>query len=184
MLNKLENLASSGRDMKNSVNQNAAGTPRLNPAEAEVVQLFAQIAYALGQRRSVGEIYGLLFISHLPLTFNDLKDRLQLSSGSTSQGVTILRELGAVREVDLPAARRTHYEAVAELRKLAGNFLSRQIAVQFSDSGTRLQRINEQAQQLTGGARDHAVARLKLLKSWEKNGRRVLPFLLKILGGK
>ena len=184
MLNKLENLASSGCDMRNSVNQNAAGTPRLNPAEAEVVQLFAQIAYALGQRRSVGEIYGLLFISHLPLTFNDLKDRLQLSSGSTSQGVTILRELGAVREVAMPAERRTHYEAVAELRKLAGNFLSRQIAVQFSDSGTRLQRINEQAQQLTGGARDHAVARLKLLKSWEKNGRRVLPLLLKLLGGK
>ncbi len=74
----------------------------------------------------------------MPLTFNDLKDRLQLSSGSTSQGLTWLRKLGAVREVELPAQRRTHYEAVAELRNLAGNFLRRQVATQFGESEARL----------------------------------------------
>ena len=161
---------------------NQAGTPRLHPAEVEVVQLFAQFSHALGQRRSVGEIYGLLFVSHLPLSFHDLKERLQLSSGSTSQGVKLLRDLGAVREVELPGRRRTHYEAVAELRNLAGNFLRQQIATQFGDSGLRLVRFREQAQTLPVEARDFALARAKLLGSWERNARLVLPMLLRILG--
>lgn len=158
------------------------GTSRLHPAEVEVVQLFAQFSHAFGQRRSVGEIYGLLFVSPLPLTFNELKERLQLSSGSTSQGVKLLRDLGAVREVELPGRRRTHYEAVAELRKLAGSFLRQQIATQFGDSGSRLERFREQAQTLTGEAREFALGRAKLLGSWERNARLVLPLLLRILG--
>ena len=160
------------------------GSPRLHPAEVEVVQLFAQFSHAFGQRRSVGEIYGLLFVSPQPLTFNDLKDRLQLSSGSTSQGVKLLRDLGAVREVEVPGRRRTHYVAVAELRKLAGNFLNRQIATQIGDSGARLARFTDQAQTLSGEAREFALARAKLLGSWERNVRLVLPMLLRLLGSR
>ena len=156
----------------------------LNPVEAEVIQFFVQLSRALGQRRSIGEIYGVLFVSHLPLTLNDLKERLRLSIGSTSQGLKFLRDLGAVRVVAVPNQRRTHFEAVAELRNLAGSFLRQQISTHLSDSGTRLERITEQAQSLTGEARTHAVGRVKLLKSWNENGRRVLPFLLKMLGGK
>lgn len=180
----MKNLASSVRAMRNSVNQDTAGMPRLNPAEAEMVQLFAQFAHALGQRPSVGEVYGLLFISPVPLTFHDLKDRLKLSSGSTSQGVTWLRELGAVRVVDLPAERRTHYEAVAELRNLAGNFLRRQVATQFGDSGARLDRIAEHAQALSGPARDHAIGRVETLRVWSANAKMVTPLLLKLLGSR
>lgn len=165
-----------------SEQQSKAEIPRLHPAEIEVVQLFAQFSHALGQRRSVGEIYGLLFVSHLPLTFNDLKERLQLSSGSTSQGVKLLRDLGAVREVVLPGRRRTHYEAVAELRNLTGNFLRQQIAAQFGDNGSRLARFREQAESLPAEAREFALARAKLLASWERNARLVLPMLLGILG--
>ena len=182
MLNQEKNLAFSGGQMKNSVKQGEAGMPRLNPAEVEVVQLFAQFSYALGQRRSVGEIYGLLFVSPQPLPFHDLKDRLQLSSGSTSQGLTWLRELGAVREVELTGQRRTHYEAVAELRNLAGNFLRRQVATQFGDSGPRLERLTEHAQALTGEAREFALARVQLLKNWEGRARLALPLLTRLLG--
>ena len=182
MLKQGKNLACSGPLMRDSVNHDPAVAPRLNPAEVEVVQLFAQFSYALGQRRSIGEIYGLLFVSPRPLPFDDLKERLQLSSGSTSQGLTWLRELGAVREVALPGQRRTHYEAVAELRNLAGNFLRRQVATQFGDSGPRLERITEQAQALTGEAREFALARVRLLKSWEGRARLVLPVLTKLLG--
>jgi DNA-binding transcriptional regulator GbsR (MarR family) len=184
MLKAQNDLAQSARVKRYSVNKDTLGTSRLNPAEVEAVQLFAQFAYALGQRRSVGEIYGLLFFSHLPLPFNDLKERLQLSSGSTSQGLTWLRELGAVREVELPEQRRTHYEAVAELRNLAGNFLRRQVATQFGDSGPRLDLIAEHAQALTGPARTHALARVKLLENWTSNAKRITPLLLRLLGSR
>jgi len=157
---------------------------RLLPVEIEVIGLFVQFSRAVGQPRSIAEIYGLLFVSHQPLTLDDLAERLRLSRGSACQGLKYLRELGAVRSVEVAGMRRTHYEAVAELRNLAGSFLRQQILTHLSDSGARLERITAQAQTLTGTARKHALARVKTLQSWEKNGRRVVPFMLKILGGR
>ena len=158
--------------------------PRLAPVEIEVIQLFVQFSRALGQPRSIAEIYGMLFVSHVPLSLDDLVERLRLSRGSASQGLKYLRELGAVRAVPLPESRRVHYEAVAELRNLAGTFLHQQVEMHLSDSSARLERIAQHSQALNGAARKHAMARVKLLLSWEKNGRQVLPYLLKMLGRK
>ena len=149
----------------------AAGGAPLNPVEIEVMNLFKQLSRALGQRPSIAEIYGLLFVSAQPLTMDDLTARLRLSNGSASQGLKYLRDLGAVRVVEVPGARRTHYEAVAELRNLAGNFLHQAVSTHLSDSGARLERIAENAQSLTGESRKHALARIKLLQSCPRRRR-------------
>ena len=159
-------------------------SPRqLDPVEVDVIHLFVQFSRALGQPRSVAEIYGLLFVSHEPLAMDTLIERLNLSKGSASQGLKYLQDLGAVRTVYIAGDRRTHYEAIAELRNLAGRFLRKQILTHFEDSEAHLDRITAQAQKLSGEQRKHVHARVKLLRSWERNGRRVVPFVLKMLGG-
>lgn len=158
------------------------GMAPLNPVEVEVIHLFVQFSRALGQPRSVAEIYGLLFISHRPLPMDELIGRLELSKGSASQGLKYLLDLGAVRTVYAAGDRRTHYEAVAELRNLAGRFLRQQILTYFQDSGARLAHIAAETQKLSGEERRHTVARVKMLRSWEKNAKRMLPLVLRILG--
>jgi DNA-binding transcriptional regulator GbsR (MarR family) len=160
----------------------APSAARLTPVEVETINLFVQFSRALGQPRSVAEIYGLLFVSHQPLTLDDLVERLNLSKGSGSQGLKYLQDLGAVRTVYVAGERRTHFEANTELRSLAGSFLRKQVLTHFDDSDTRLDRITAAAQQLNGEPRKHALARVKKLKGWEKNGRRLMPLVLKILG--
>lgn len=155
----------------------------LEPVEIEAIQLFVQFSRALGQPRSVAEIYGLLFVSHQPLAMDTLIERLNLSKGSASQGLKYLEELGAVRTVYVAGERRIHYAAVAELRNLAGRFLRQQILTHFADSETRLARMTAEVPKLSGEQRKHVGARIKLLRSWERNGRRVVPFVLKMLGG-
>ena len=157
---------------------------RLTPVETEVIEFFVQVARAFNQPRSYAEIYGLLFVSHVPLSQIDLEERLQISKGSTSMGLNALIDWQAVRIVNIPDQRRTHYEAVAELRKLAGTFLQQQISTHLSDTGSRLERIKEHAQLMTGAAGAHAIVRVKLLKSWEQNSQLVLPMLLKVLSAK
>jgi len=170
------------------MNNNGAKTTslasRLTPVETEVIGLFVQFSRAVGQPRSVAEIYGLLFVSPVPLTLNEVEDRLQISRGSAFQGLQFLQELGAVRALAVANSRRTHYEAVAELRQIAGSFLRKQVLPHLSDSETRLDRITEQAQALDGAAKAHALARVRMLRSWRKNGNRILPLLLKLLGDK
>ena len=152
--------------------------------EIKSIGLFVQFSQALGQPRSVAEIYGLLFISHLPLSLDEIIARLNMSRGSGSQGLNYLLDLGAVRTVYVSGQRRIHYEAVAELRNLAGRFLHQQILVHLQSSSEILGDLEKHARDLAGDSRNHALARAKMLRSWERNGRRVLPLMLALLGGK
>lgn len=159
------------------------GALRLNAVEIELIHLFIQFAGALGQPRSVAEIYGLLFASEKPLDMDALIERLNLSKGSASQGLKYLLDLGAVRKVYVAGERRTHYEAVAELRKLAGRFLRQQVVSHFEDSEARLDQITAEAAKLTDGQRRHIADRVRLLRRWQRTGRRLMPLMLQVLGG-
>lgn len=162
----------------------SAKTPaaRLSEFEAEMIDLFVTTARVLGQPRSVAEIYGLLFVSPEPLTLDDFIERLKISKGSGSQGLKYLRSLGAIRTVYVPQSRRTHYEAVAELRKLAGQFLKTQIQPTLEDGERRLARIQKTAAKLPVEQQAYMEQRVTMLQSWGKNTRRLLPVITKILG--
>jgi len=161
-----------------------SGALELEPVEVETINLFVRFSRALGQPRSYAEIYGLLYLSEQPLAMDTLIERLQMSKGSASQGLKYLEDLGAVRAVYLAGERRTHYEAVAELRNLAGRFLGQQIMPFFDESSARMDQMMAHAQKLSGGRRKHVMARIKMLRSWERNARRLLPFVRAVFGGR
>jgi HTH-type transcriptional regulator, glycine betaine synthesis regulator len=163
--------------------KNTGASSRLESAEVEIINLFVQFARAFGQPRSVAEIYGLIFASHLPLPMDAFIERLNLSKGSASQGLKILQDLGAVRTVYVPGDRRTHYEATTELRKLAANFLNKQILTHFEDSEMRLNRIEAESKNLSSEQMNHILERTRLLRRWQETGRQLMPFVLKMLGG-
>ena len=169
---------------RNSIKDRPAGATPLNPVELEVIHLFVQLSRALGQPPSVAEIYGLLFISPKPLPQDDFPERLNLSKGSASQGLRYLLDLGAVRTVYVAGDRRAHYEAVAELRNLVNRFLRQQVLTYFDDSEERLDRIQAGARELPASEREFALARIRMLKSWQRNAKRLLPLILMILGGR
>ena len=170
--------------------QQAAGQPDasrdravgISEVEREVIAHFVDISRALGQPRSFAEIYGLLFISTRPLAMDDLCERLEISKGSVSQGLKFLREIGAVNEVQIEEDRRTHYQAVAELRQLAGRFLRDQIGPRLAGSEERLKRLTTAMNSLPASERAHVNSRVTMLQSWNKNTRRVLPLAIKLLG--
>ncbi len=154
----------------------------LAPLEVEIIDFFVQISRALGQPKSVAEIYGLLFVSATPLSMDDLIARLNLSKGSTSQGLRFLRNAGAVRMVYVPGQRAVRYEAVAELRNLATRFLRDQILPRLDDGLVRLEHAAALVKNLPAAERTRVHARMTMLHSWEKKTRRVLPVILKLLG--
>jgi len=156
---------------------------QLTPLETEVVSFFVQLSRLLGQPRSLAEIYGLLFISARPLAMDDLIARLHLSKGSASQGLKFLRNLGAVRMVYVAGDRRIHYEAVAELRNLATRFLRDQVVPHLDVGLSRLEQISRQVKQLPPGERARVSARVTMLQSWEKKTRRLLPMMVRFMGG-
>lgn len=158
------------------------GVKASSELESEVIGLFVQLSRALGQPRSLAEIYGLLFISACPLAMDDLIERLGLAKGTASQGLKFLRNVGAVKMVYVSGSRRVHYEAVAELRNLVSRFLRDQIVPHLEGGLDRIEHIAGLARNLLAEEQARVNGRISLLESWGKKSREVLPVVAKILG--
>jgi HTH-type transcriptional regulator, glycine betaine synthesis regulator len=157
--------------------------PELDPLERQVVDVFVDAVRVLGLPRSIGEIYGLLFISRSPLSLDDLVQRLQISKGSASQGLRMLKSLGAVREAVGGAERRTYYEPAIELKRLAGGFIREQIRPHLESGKSKINQLAKTSREIADPDRREFVAeRVERLETWMRSGGRVLPVLQKLLG--
>ena len=151
--------------------------------ERQVVSLFADGVRVAGLPRSVGEIYGLLFVSAEPLAMDDLVVRLNISKGSVSQGLKFLRTLGAIREVEGPDVRRTYYEGDIELKKLVGGFIREQMRPHMESGKDRLKSLEaEVAKEEDGAKQAFYDERVKKLERWLKQAKLVLPLIQRVMG--
>ncbi len=157
----------------------------LSPIEVEVIDLFVSALRLLGLPKSLGEIYGLLFISARPMTLDDLVEALHLSKGSASQGLRTLRQLGAAKLTYVAGDRRDHYVAETELKQLVSGFLSGQVLPHLTTGEARLARLREIDQSLDG-SRDPSTAsvhhdRLKKLEQWHRRAQSFAPLIGSLL---
>ncbi|MBJ06890.1 MAG: transcriptional regulator [Verrucomicrobiaceae bacterium] len=151
--------------------------------EQQVVTLFADGVKVAGLPRSLGEIYGLLFITGNPLALDDLVERLGISKGSASQGLKFLRTLGAIQEVDGPDARRTFYQADIKLKKLVGGFIREQLRPHLDSGKDRLASLQAEVHLEEDSVRRAFYdERVKKLERWLKQAKLVLPLIQRVLG--
>jgi len=154
----------------------APDSPDQVELEAEVIDFFVALASLLGQPRSVAEIYGLLFISREPLSMVDLIERLALSKGSASQGLRLLRELGAVQLIKTEGDRRDYYRAETSLKKIVSGYLDRELEEHITGGRRRidsLQRLRQTLPDEDGFYRE----RIARLEQWYRRGSRAVPLL-------
>lgn len=162
----------------------ATGTPpTLEPLERQLVDVFVDGVKVLGLPRSIGEIYGLLFISPQPLSLDDLVTRLGISKGSASQGLRMLKGLGAVREAATDNERRTHYEPAIELKRLVGGFIREQVRPHLESGKGKIRKLAKAAEaEEDAQRREFLKDRLDRLEHWMGRTGKVLPVLQKLLG--
>jgi DNA-binding transcriptional regulator GbsR (MarR family) len=155
----------------------------LGVIERQVVDFFVDGVRVLGLPRSIGEIYGLLFVSQEPLALDDLVAGLGISKGSASQGLRALKGLGAIREVQVGSERRAYFVAAVELKRLVGGFIREQIRPHLESGRSKISRMEESAKcELEPQRREFLTERLNRLDHWLKSGGRVLPVIQKLLG--
>lgn len=158
----------------------------LPPLTVEIIDLFVAAARLLGFPRSLGEIYGLLFISTAPLTLDEIITKLTISKGSASQGLRTLRQLGAVRVIYQPGDRRDHHVAETELKKLVAGFITGQMLPHLETGQARLERIKhlgeEAAASLDLVTQQIQQERIQKLEQWHQRARMLAPILSKVIG--
>lgn len=153
----------------------------LSELEKEVVDIFVRIAGVLSLPRSVGELYGILFISPEPMCIDDLMQKLKISKGSTSQGLKILRSFGAVNPVYVAGDRRDFFTAEAELRKITAGFVNEQVRPHLENGKARMVRIENLIVAEESGRKEFIAERIERLQGWQKRANALLPFALNFI---
>ncbi len=154
----------------------------LSDLEREVIAFFVRMADLLNLPRSVGEIYGILFVSSDPLCLDDCRIRLNISKGSTSQGLKILRSFGAIQTVYVPGDRKDYYVAETSLRKVASGFASEQIQPHVASGDERVSRIRELLAKEPAESRELLDEKIETLENWQRKAGKILPLVLKLIG--
>ncbi len=151
--------------------------------EGDLISFFQDGARMLGLPKSLGEIYGLLYVSKGPLTMLELIERLQISKGSASQGLRMLKTLGAVTELNLEDDRKTYFEANRELKKLVGGFIREEIRPHLKSGKNKIAEIQKQLANIDDPEeRAFYQERFHKLDRWATQANVMLPFVQKFLG--
>lgn len=141
-----------------------------------MVAFFVDAADLLGVPRSVAAIYGICFASPVSLSFRDIQVRLELSQGSVSQGLRLLRSMGALRITTGTEPRLEYYTPELEMRKLAGRFIEERLEKQLASGKARLARIEQtmpKSTQFESELRD----RVRFLSTWHRKGSALIPVM-------
>lgn len=154
---------------------------RLSRLDIEAIEMFISFLKLIGLPKSVGEIYGLLFVATKPLSMDDLIERLQISMGAASQGLKLLRSVGAVKVVYTPGERRDHYVADLELSKFATAFIKEELNPRMQRAIERIGRMEVEARTMDSEEQKIAFQRIERLKHWLERGQKMMPWILRFL---
>ena len=157
--------------------------PDLSPLERQMIDVFVDGVKVIGLPKSLGEIYGLLFLSPDALSLDDVTQKLGLSKGSASQGLRMLRELGAVKEASGQGGRRTLYVPDVDLKRLVGGFIREQVRPHLESGKTKCGKLLKNAADIDDpNLKKFYRERIHKLEGWMNRGRVVLPHIQRMLG--
>ncbi|MBL69350.1 MAG: hypothetical protein CMO74_13040 [Verrucomicrobiales bacterium] len=154
--------------------------------ENDMIEACGRFAQSLGLARSVGEIYGLLYLSPEPMNFEDIAAALSLSKASVSTGTRQLMALGCIRKVWMREERKDYFEAEQEISTLVRRAYERILKERLKNSEEHLAEMvaSLEADKSKYGDEEFRVKqhRLKQLVKIQSRLRKVLPLVDKILG--
>lgn len=138
-----------------------------------------------GFKRNMGRVWAVLYLSDEPLTANDLRERLQLSSGAVSMTLKELSRWGVVRKVWIQGERRDYFTAEGNLWKMVSRVFRERELVEVQEAIASLESalvaLDARGAGGTAAERQRAEVqreRIKKLLELARLGRRLLEALL------
>jgi DNA-binding transcriptional regulator GbsR (MarR family) len=153
----------------------------MGATQSEMVEVCAVAFQQLGLSCSIGKIYGSIYVSERPLAFSEIVAVLGLSKGSVSQGLHFLRDLGAIKPVEVTDDRREHFVAETELRRLLAGILQKRVRDPLRMGRERLRLLRRRLTSSGAIDRDFLEQRLDSLELWHRKALFALPLIQRFL---
>jgi DNA-binding transcriptional regulator GbsR (MarR family) len=157
----------------------------LSASELAVSDAIGRLMQFWGFKRNMGRIWTILYLSERPLTAQDLRARLQLSTGAVSMTVTELLRWGVVKKVWIQGGRREHFAAEGNLWKMISRVLREREGAEILDTITAMEEalraIEPQTRSADAQQRERAVVqreRIRQLLELARLGKQLLDALV------
>ena len=151
----------------------------------ELVDVFGRMAQALSFPRSVGEIYGLLYLAQEPMSAPEISKELSISNGSVSTGTRQLLTLGFIRKVWLQEERKDYFEAVLELGNMVRTAYDQIFKVRAQNAERRLEDVTDTLadEKAELSPEEYALIkeRLARLTKLQKRAKQFMPLLERLI---
>ena len=151
----------------------------------ELVDIFGRMAQSLSFPRSVGEIYGLLYLATAPMSAPEICEALSISKGSVSTGTRQLLTLGFIRKVWLQEERKDYFEAVLELGEMVRTAYDQIFKMRAQNADRRLTDVSETLADEKGELNPEEYAlikeRLARLTKLQKRAKQFMPLLERLI---
>ena len=142
--------------------------------EDSILNLCVKLCSILGLPKSIGLIYGTVFVSAKTVEAGEICNKLKISRGSVSQGLRFLKELGAIRSEGLNGNRAEHFVAEEHLRRAIENFVTQKIGPAFEELGQEVIRLEKDpANPLPLDLQE----KLETIRRWHSHGQLLLPLV-------
>ena len=142
--------------------------------EDSILNLCVKLCSILGLPKSIGLIYGAVFVAREPMEAGQICRKLKISRGSVSQGLKFLRELGAIRVEGENGNRAEHFVAEDHLRKAVETFVTKKIGPAFEQLGQEVVRLEKDP---NNNLPAELKEKLETIRRWHSHGQLLLPLV-------
>ena len=155
------------------------------PSEAAVSDVVGKLIEFWGFKRNMGRVWSVLYLSPEPLSAEELRQSLELSSGAVSMTVNELLRWGVVRKVWVQGERKDFYTAEVQLwRMISRVFNEREkseivMAIEsFEEALVDVSKLRHSSDPKTRARAELQYERIKQLLELAKLGKKLLDTLL------
>lgn len=155
------------------------------PSEAAVSDVVGRLMEFWGFKRNMGRIWAVLYLSNEPLSAEDLRQSLKLSSGAVSMTLGELLRWGVVRKVWVQGERKDFFTAEVQLwRMISRVFNEREkseivMAIDaFEEALQEVQKLRNASDEKTRARAELQYVRIKQLLELAKLGKKLLDTLV------
>jgi len=151
----------------------------MSQTQINFMEVCGRFAQAMGLSRSLGTIYGLLYLSPRSIGLQEVAQFSQISKGSASMGTRQLLNMGLIRKVWMPREKRDFYEAIPKLGESLHNLYQNLLKSRMENSqkkmGELVEVLESEKKSLSKDDYDHINERLKNLEKLRAKISRIMP---------
>lgn len=163
------------------------GASKLSKTKLQFIEAIGKMCQEVGLPRSLGQIYGLIFLSAEPLSLDQISEDLLISKASASTGSRYLLALHAIRQVWIPGDRRDFFETRGELGDVLRSAYQNLFLVKLEKSERKLKEFiaSLEEEHASGGIKDQEYdlcrKRFRQFERMQGKLRLLMPVLEKLL---